>query len=236
MRPLFFVFFILLILPAAIGAGVGVVPGRITPDEEGKAGFTVINPNKETITFSLTEGSFVCEPSKGEIEGGGKSKIGCIASGAATAEETILVETTTKGEDGSVGILPAVAVSVTWSESGGEYHESSEEYSDEEPKTAAKPVVTTGNAKNNTGEEGSGHTPTENNIWWNEMRGELALIITLSAAIIAVLAYSEIKKRKNPEKKEEKLTGSGASCSQDAPSGQSSASTAASHDLPLIPP
>ncbi|MBW2964923.1 hypothetical protein KY363_05700, partial [Candidatus Woesearchaeota archaeon] len=100
---------LLALLACCAGAdalSVGVVPDRLV-FSEGAEQASIINPNNATLSYRILSEQFNCEPSQGIIGPQGRADLLCTAMPGAE-NDIILVET--EGEDGSVGLLPAVAI------------------------------------------------------------------------------------------------------------------------------
>jgi hypothetical protein len=182
----------------ASATGVGVVPDRLVFDGGEKA-FRIVNPNTEELEFVITSANISCVPEEGAIPAKESAEIRCNAEQNAAQETQILVETAMIN-GGSVNMMPAVAVKA---EIVGKNREN----------TKAMPLMV----------DGEPEDPAENTQKASEertMTPEIALIVALAAAIMLVLAYSDMKKRK--------IIDRDGSSRQDAQAGQSSASASAS--------
>ena len=197
------IFFILFFAVAstAVATGVGVVPDRLLFDG-GEKTFRILNPNTAELEFVITSEKISCVPEEGAIAAKESAEITCTAEDAAPATTQILVETAMI-DGGSVSMMPAVAVRA---EISGKDEEN------EEKKQAMPLVIEKSDEKIQDEEENQAETST--------MTPEIAAIAVLITAIIAVLVYSELQKRK--------ISGCGASSPQDSPAGQSSAVASAS--------
>ena len=101
------IIFLFLLFPCrALALGVGVVPDRIVFDE-GEERFTIVNPNNRNIEYNVKSEYISCKPSEGHVSPHSKTQVLCEALEGARSG-VILVET--KGQNGSVGVFPAVAI------------------------------------------------------------------------------------------------------------------------------
>jgi hypothetical protein len=197
------IFFILFFALAAhaLATGVGVVPDRLVFEGNDKS-FRILNPNTAELEFVITSEKISCIPEEGAISAKESAEITCTADENTSGNTQILVETAMV-DGGSVSMMPAVAVRA----------EIVGKNDDNKEKMPAMPlVIEKSDEEIQDGEENPAETST--------MTPEIAAIAILITAIIAVLAYSEVKKRK--------ISGCGASSPQDSPSGQSSAAASAS--------
>jgi hypothetical protein len=190
---------LLLTMWRACATGVGVVPDKLVFDGDEK-NFRIMNPNNDPLSFNIESEDVECEPTEGEIAPKSAKTIACSAKIQRAGKSKILVETVQEGSN--IGMLPAVAIDV---EIRGK--EENSDYKLQETEKNASPLVVEGNA---TAED----TPQ------NNMTPEYITIALLTLAILCVLAYGEVKKRKT--------NCHDGSLRQDAPAGQSAASASAS--------
>ncbi|MFH1063592.1 MAG: hypothetical protein V1729_00765 [Candidatus Woesearchaeota archaeon] len=231
---------LLILVKTSSAAGVGVAPDTITFDSaEDIKIVTIINPNDGAIIFKISSGQAGCTPASGELEGKNNIQVSCRSTTETMTEDgLILVETTLKDGNDKVGILPAIAVKITRKEK--KESQIDPEYIDSSPLTiSGEPEDVQGEKE----EESDAETEKK-----RKMPPEWITIIILVAANLAVLAYSEIKNRKEENIKKEKDSEDNidkdtshittkavlsSSLQQDAPCGQASASAAASQYLPV---
>jgi hypothetical protein len=214
MRKIFFLLLFLALAQGAAGLGVAVSPDQLVFDG-GEEQFRIINPNNESIIFSVNSGEVDCEPEKGELAMLESETVVCRAAEGAAGESTILVETEPKGGKDSVGMIPAVGVKVKIAGEG--------ENSDVEAEKAGKGAV---EGKNNQKESIENKAPPltiEKSVQKPDivageremevkkgflasiaadMKMEMITIAILTAAILGVLAYSHVRERKGDKEKE----------------------------------
>jgi hypothetical protein len=160
----------------ACATGVGVVPDKLVFEGE-KETFRILNPNEDILQFSVSSEEIDCRPEKGEIAPLEEAEIACTAQTDSAGKTQILVETALLDEE-SVSVMPAVAINA---EIVGEEEQ-------ETTKNTGTPLEIQG-----TSEE-EAEKPQQDST--KGMTPEIITVIILTAAIIVVLAYSEIKKRK----------------------------------------
>ncbi len=183
------VLLLILMTQEALALGVGVVPDRITLDE-GAANFKILNPNDAEIEFNVTS-KISCTPQDGKIDARSEASIHCEAepqSEEEKEEELIIVETAQKIDGETVGLLPAIAIKAYLGENN-------EHPDDNDKKTESRPLEI-GKKEENQENTDVKTQPNEKN-----MTAETMTIILLSTAIMMLLIYTEIKKRK--EEKQE---------------------------------
>ncbi len=254
-----------------LGTAVGITPDKLVFDSQEES-FTIINPDKESIRFKVKTEGLECRPEEGKTEAEGRTRITCRMTEESLQQSIILVETKPEGEGKRVGVMPAVALKAEVpggreKETRGEEdtekdgaEDRTEDRTEEENETGPeeeKALKVTGGSKKtertNTGKK-SGNDLTQGKPL-SEMKTELTTIAMLTAAIIFLLAYTEIRDRKNGKRKSKKRKDSkkkentkcaesdqeltnvnAASSTQDAPADQPSASGEASPDPPSPPP
>jgi hypothetical protein len=160
----------------ACATGVGVVPDKLIFGGEEER-FRILNPNEDILQFSVSSEKIDCEPEKGEIAPLEEAEIACTATTDSAGKTQILVETALLDEE-SVSVMPAVAISA---EIMGEEEQ-------ETTKNTGTPLEIQGEIEKKEENQVQATTKT--------LTPEIITIIILAAAIIVVLAYSEIKKRK----------------------------------------
>lgn len=166
------------------GLAVGITPDRLVfESQDSQQTFRIVNPNDAAVLFELASEKVACEPQTGKIDKKSSAQVRCIAKPGSVGEDLILVETKPDGGEESVGVIPAVAVKATIM---GE-----QDYGEQPPDKGAPLTIKTTATEPANRMEGEG---------LSSMKTEIATIILLTAAIIAVLAHSEIKRRREERK------------------------------------
>ncbi len=173
----------------AIAIGIGVVPDKLVFDGSVEQA-AIINPNNITLEFKIKADDIDCKPSEGKIMPHSKVTIMCDALDNAR-NGIILFET--MSDNGSVGVLPAVAIKT---ELIGSILQSSERLD------VHNPLEIIGNSYENIPSNNTTNTPEHliKSPAMNGMNLELITIALLIVAILFVLGYTEIKKRKEDKK------------------------------------
>jgi hypothetical protein len=204
-NPIIFILFLIFLTVIAFsevvrGLGVGVIPDKLVFDGDEES-FRIINPNNADIDFQIISDVIYCTPGKGNISQKSSTEIICIAKEGRVGEEIILVETALKGDDESVGVLPAVALKAEiMGEEAGEQEIGGG--GDEKGVPLSINNQETEETTKQEHEKSEAELSERSNNWAAGMKAELVTIALLTLAILVVLVYSEIKQRK--EEKENK--------------------------------
>ncbi|MFC1741365.1 hypothetical protein ACFL3V_02425 [Nanoarchaeota archaeon] len=175
--------------------GIGVVPDRLVFDGEEEV-FSIVNPNDSDVEFGIKNEFIGCVPAKGKIEAKGKAIIVCTAVDPSSRETHILVETKQKG--GQVGVLPAVAIKAEIKGESEAGDVGVEPVHEEKELDFSGPLVIEGAVGESNETEDA--ALDEFSIM-KHMKPELVSVVFLTLAILSVLAYDGVKKKKDKNKK-----------------------------------
>ncbi|NQU78215.1 hypothetical protein HQ545_00440 [Candidatus Woesearchaeota archaeon] len=175
---------LLMLTPMLVSAaGVAVVPDTITLNPT--AYFQIVNPNKNTMSFEVKSENTDCTPEKGSIVAGSRMKITC--TNLRVEKDIIMVETSMK-QSGNLGILPAVAVKARRKEIPEQTKSPPATPFD---KSKSEPLSITG-----TADQGKETNQSREELQKRDNKTEMLTVYVLCCAIITLLIYTEIRKRR----------------------------------------
>ena len=187
----------ILLTKQSYGLGVGVSPDKIVFDRDYKM-FSVMNPNEDALEFEIQNEYITCEPDEGLIEAKQSATITCRPSDNTTRTTAIVIETRQSGAQ-NVGMLPAVAVKAEII-SGDGNRTSADGKSNEDKVAEYTPLQIDGTK---AAEVTKPDSEEAQDTAEKDMTPELASIAMLVVAILAIIIYSEVKKKRGEETKTE---------------------------------